>query len=243
MQWKMAIIVPIHKKNDKSKPNNYRPISLTSSFSRLFESVLQEKLLFYLKTNTIISPSQFGFTPGKSTCTQLISCIHEWFLCISQNSSINLIYTDISKAFDSVSHPKLLSVLTSYGISTQVVNWLREFLNGRQQQVCIGSTLSSSLSVLSGVPQGSVIGPLLFLLFFNNITNTVTQTYGVSGIKLFADDAKLYGSNSFDLQAYLDNMVLWLEEHQLKIAKEKCFSMVLARNKSNVNSDFSFSVK
>ena len=148
-QWKRAIIVPIHKKKDKSKPGNYRPISLTSSFSRLFESVLQDKLLVHIISNNLISSSQFGFLPQKSTCSQLISCIHEWFVCISKNSTINIIYTDISKAFDSVSHPKLLSILASYGISRQIINWFRSFLGNRQQQVCIGSTLSSPLSVIS----------------------------------------------------------------------------------------------
>ena len=234
-QWKRAIITPIHKKNDKSKPNNYRPISLTSSFSRIFESILQDKLLSHILANNLISSSQFGFLPNKSTCSQLITCIHEWFLSISKESVVNIIYTDISKAFNSVSHSKLLQILTSYGISLQVINWLKDFLNNRKQTVCIGSTFSSPLSVLSGVPQGSVIGPLLFLLFINGITSAVSETYGVSGIKLFADDAKLYGTNSTDLQCSLDKMVVWLQEHQLNIAKEKCFSLTLARKKSTHN--------
>ena len=228
-QWKTAIIVPVHKNNDKSKPSNHRPVSLSSSFSRIFESIIKINTLTHLDNNKLISPHQFGFLPNKSSCSQLLSCIHEWFLCISKSSSINLVYTDISKAFDSVSHQKLVKILESYGISKSVTVWIKEFLTDRQQKVSIGSSMSPSLPISSGVPQGSVIGPLLFLLYFNDITSTTTSDYGASGIKLFADDAKLYSADPVNLQRSLNDMFLWLNRHQLTLAKHKCFSMQISR--------------
>ena len=233
-QWKISQIIPIHKKSNKSLPNNYRPIALTSSFSRIFESILHSKILSHLLYNSLISPAQFGFVPGKSSCSQLLSTVNEWFQALSTNPSVNVIYTDIAKAFDSVSHAKLSLVIESYGISFDTSNWLKEFLTDRQQQVCIGTSFSSLLPVLSGVPQGSVIGPLLFLLFFDDITKTVPQVQGSSGVKLFADDTKLYASNPNDLQIYTDHMSSWLKDHQLNIAHHKCFSMCISRPRSKV---------
>ena len=182
----------------------------------------------------MISPAQFGFVPGKSSCSQLLSTVNEWFQALSTNPSVNVIYTDIAKAFDSVSHAKLSLVIESYGISFDTSNWLKEFLTDRQQQVCIGTSFSSLLPVLSGVPQGSVIGPLLFLLFFDDITKTVPQVQGSSDVKLFADDTKLYASNPNDLQIYTDHMSSWLKDHQLNIAHHKCFSMCISRPRSKV---------
>lgn len=233
-QWKVSQIIPIHKKSNKSLPNNYRPIALTSSFSRMFESLVHKRILSHLLYNSLISPAQFGFVPGKSSCSQLLSTLNDWYQALSSHSSINVIYTDIAKAFDSVSHRKLIAIIRSYGISFDVTSWLKEFLTDRQQQVCINSSSSSYLPVLSGVPQGSVIGPLLFLMFFDDVTKSVPQIQGASGIKLFADDTKLYATNSTDLQLYTDQMISWMKEHQLSIAHQKCFSLCISKSKPKV---------
>ena len=227
-QWKMGLTVPIFKKGDKSSCNNYRPISLTSTLSRLFESILHDKITCYLLDHSLLSSSQYGFLPGRSSCQQLLVCIHEWLLSVCSGLSVNVIYTDIAKAFDSVSHKKLIQVVRSYGINESVVCWLSNFLTDRKQSVCVGSSVSSLLPVSSGVPQGSVIGPLLFLIYFDNITTTVNSSYGSKGIKLFADDAKLYDTNSSTLQSSINNFLSWLEDHQLNIAPNKCFSLDLA---------------
>ena len=233
-QWKMSLIIPIHKKNNKSLPNNYRPISLTSSFSRIFESIMHKKIITYLLSNSLISSAQFGFLPKKSSSSQLLSSLHEWFHSISTNNSLKIIYTDIAKAFDSVSHNKLIHVLKSYGINDNVVKWLKEFLNDRKQQVCLGTTISSFLSVSSGIPQGSVIGPLLFIIFFDDIVTCVPQIYGRIGVKLYADDAKLYGTDQPSLQTCVNNLVSWLVDRQLTVAENKCFSLSLSKPRSNV---------
>ena len=227
-QWKMGLVVPIFKKGDKSNCKNYRPISLTSTFSRLFESILYDKITYYLLEHSLISSSQFGFLPGRSSCQQLLVCVHEWLLSVCKGMSVNVIYTDIAKAFDSVCHKKLIQVVQSYGINESVVCWLSNFLSDRKQSVCVGSSVSSFLPVSSGVPQGSVIGPLLFLIYFDNITTSAPTLHGSRGIKLFADDAKLYDNNSSTLQISLNNFIAWLVDHQLDIASHKCFSLDLA---------------
>ena len=125
-QWKTSLIIPVHKKNNKCLPNNYRPISLTSSFSRILESILHKKIISFLLTNSLLSPTQFGFLPKKSSSSQLLTSIHEWFHSLSHTNSLDIVYTDIAKAFDSVSHKKLVHVLTSYGIHHEVVAWVNE---------------------------------------------------------------------------------------------------------------------
>ena len=221
VQWKESLIIPVYKKGDKSNPLNYRPISLTSTFSRIFESILHEKITNHLAKNSLLSPDQYGFLANKSSCDQLLICIHEWLLSVSEGLSISVVYTDVAKAFDSVSHVKLIYILRKYGISECVCDWLCNFLSDRKQYVCVGSSVSSSLSVNSGIPQGSVIGPLLFLIYFNSLTKTVEPLYGVRGIKLFADDAKVYDSSSQSLQISLNKLISWLEDHQLNLAPKK----------------------
>ena len=164
-----------------------------------------------------------------STCSQLLSCIHKWFQSFSQNLVTNVVYTDIAKAFDSVSHQKLLRVIKSYGLSTTVCNWISDFLTGRTQQVTVSDKMSTILSVLSGVPQGSVLGPLLFLIFINDISlcNSYLQPEG--GVALFADDAKLFSHNKLKLQNSLNSTSHWLTNNQLNLALHKCLNLQIKK--------------
>ena len=235
-QWKSSRIVPIYKKGDKSNPLNYRPISLTSTFSRLFESILHAKISAYLQKFSLISPYQYGFISNRSSGDQLLSCVHEWLTSIFKGSNVDVIYTDISKAFDTVSHRKLNHVIASYGINSNITCWIQNFLQNRVQSVCIGSSISSDLPIHSGVPQGSVIGPLLFVLYINSITSSVDTLSGSRGIKLFADDTKLYDVDPVQLQVSLNKAVSWLDSYQLKVAEEKCYSICLHKPKSSYNS-------
>ena len=234
-QWKHSIIIPIFKKGDRSNPKNYRPISQTSSFCRLLESILFKKIYFHLSSNNLISSCQFGFLPGRSSCSQLLSCIHQWCHNFSENLSTSVVYTDIAKAFDSVSHQKLLSVIKSYGLSPTVCNWVKDFLTGRSQQVTIGEKMSSNLSVLSGVPQGSVLGPLLFLIYINIITlcNIFLEPEG--RIVLFADDAKIFSHNNLKLQNALNSTSCWLKKVQLNLAEHKCIHLQIIKPSLKVN--------
>ena len=242
-QWKNSLIVPIFKKGDKSNPLNYRPISLTSTFSRLFESIIHAKISNHLNKFKLISPFQYGFLKKRSSCEQLLTCIYEWLSTVYKgNSCVHVIYTDIAKAFDTVSHKKLVSTLKSYGLNLHVISWIEEFLNNRVQSVCIGASISDPLPVYSGVPQGSVLGPLLFLMYIDGITSCVSSSNAPTGIRLFADDAKLFSTGEANLQLSLNNLVSWLDDHQLKIAANKCNSICLHKTKAVVTPPI-FSIK
>ena len=223
IQWKQAIVVPVFKKGSRNNAKNYRPISLTSSFCRLFESILTQKIVSHLLLNNLLSPNQFGFLPNRSSCGQLLSCIHKWIVSLSNNRNTSIVYTDIRKAFDTVSHPKLISCLKQYKLNFEVTNWIKIFLNNRTQQVALNDILSSPLPVYSGVPQGSIVGPLLFLIFFNDIAECSPAPRNSSSIMLFADDAKIFNTDPVDLQHSLNFLNTWLNSRQLQLACEKCF--------------------
>ena len=228
-QWKRAIVIPVYKKGSRNSPKNYRPISLTSSFCRILESILFEKILSHLLSLNLISPRQFGFLPSRSSCSQLLECLFKWSTAVSEELVMNVVYTDISKAFDSVVHSKLIQTLRCYGLNDQLLNWFENYLSGRSQQVSINDCLSNHLDIHSGVPQGSVIGPLLFLIYFNDVTSCCNLSPNKSEVYLFADDTKLFNTDPDSLQKSLDLMDSWLKDHQLKLAYEKCFLMQISK--------------
>ena len=231
-QWKKALVVPVFKKGDQNQPNNYRPISLTSSFSRIMESILHQKILSHLLSKQLISPNQFGFLPEKSPCSQILSCLHEWITAYCENQTTHVFYADISKAFDSVSHSKLVSVIESYGLNISTVNWIAEFLRNRNQQVIVNDALSPPCEITSGVPQGSIIGPLLFIIYMNDI-DSCAEHMNDGGVSLFADDTKFYSQEATELQTCLDNFDIWLKSRQLNLAVNKCHTFHVGKSHSN----------
>ena len=188
-EWKHSILTPKFKKGDPSDPSNYRPIALTCTCCKLLESLITSNLVNFLLTHKLISKSQHGFMKRHSTCTNLLESLKDWTLSLSNRKSVIVGYIDFQRAFDSISHAKLIHKLISYGIDGNLLYWIQAFLSDRTQSVRIGSTLSSSCMVTSGVPQGSVLGPILFNIFINDITDSVQDHVTV---KLFADDVKLY---------------------------------------------------
>lgn len=187
--WKLAHVVPIFKKGDSSDPENYRPISLTPVACKIMETCICDKMMSFFKQHNVISRQQHGFLSKHSTCTQLLESIYDWSLSLNDKKSVDVVYIDFKKAFDSVSHPKLLLKLQASDISGLLYNWIENFLKGRTQKVVIGNSLSdTTLDVISGIPQGSNLGPLMFVMFVNDIPDSVDQVT----CKMFADDVKLY---------------------------------------------------
>ena len=165
--WRSANVTPIHKKGDKTNPSNYRPVSLTSQVCKLMESIVRQHLVKHLTDNNILRDEQHGFREGRSCLSNLLETLEHWTEIIDEGDGIDVAYLDFRKAFDLVSHRHLIYKMSKYGISGQVLNWIESFLHQRTQRVVIRGSMSEVFLVISGVPQGSVLGPILFLIFIN----------------------------------------------------------------------------
>lgn len=224
-QWKLANICPIFKKGSRSCPENYRPVSLTSVLSKLLEKLVGKQIMEHVLTNNIVPKQQHGFLKGKSTATNLLESLNMWIEMQEHNVPVDVIYLDYSKAFDTVPHRRLVKKLESVGINGSLLNWIENFLNGRKQRVVVNGVMSRWIEVLSGVPQGSVLGPLLFLIFVSDIPSLIENS-----ISLFADDTKLYGKNcGTSLQDDLTKLVEWTKLMQMCFNASKCKVMHLGK--------------
>ena len=173
-KWKVAEIVPIYKDGDKQDVSIYRPISLLSAVSKLLETLIFNNLV--LVVYPTLNPAQHGFRPKRSTTTNLIEYLHEIFSCLDSNPSyLTTFYIDFQKAFDKVAHDLLLDKLSALGIGGNCLSLLRSYLSNRKQTVRINSTTSKELDVFSSVPKGSILGPLFFLVFINDLPSCVCQ--------------------------------------------------------------------
>ena len=174
--WKKALVCPVFKKGDRKNPSNYRLVSLTCICSKVMEHIIYSEIMSHLETHNILSDMQFGFRKRCSAELQLLQTIHDLAFGLNCKSQTDIILLDFSKAFDRVLHHHLITKLEYYGIRNNILNWIASFLSGCTQQVVCGGCYSSSTKVLSGVPQGSVLGPLLFLTYINDISHCVDST-------------------------------------------------------------------
>ena len=187
MEWKKANIVPIHKKGDKQAVINYRPVSLLPICGKIFERLLYNEMLNFFLENDLISPKQSGFRPGNSCINQLLSINHEILSVVDIGLEVRGLFLDVSKAFDKVWHTGLIYKLRQNGIYGDLINILNDFLTNRKQRVVLNGQCSSWVDIRAGVPQSSILGPLLFLIYVNDLPNGLK-----SECKLFADDSSLF---------------------------------------------------
>ena len=233
-EWKHSIITPKLKKGSPSNPHNYRPIALTCTCCKIFETLVASDLTNYLLSHNLINKQQHGFLKNHSTTTNLLESINDWTISLSNHNSVVVGYIDFTRAFDTVVHLKLFQKLQAYGISGNLLFWIQAFLTNRTQSVKVGSSISASLPVTSGVPQGSVLGPMLFNLFINDLTDPLNSIT----VKLFADDVKLYTNLTLpqaatNFQSHLDYIKSWADTWQLTIANSKCNILELGPHPSN----------
>lgn len=210
--WRVGKIVPVPKKGPPSLCSSYRPISLTSVCCKLMEHVIYSQIVDFLVSNHLFHPAQHGFRKGLSCDTQLALFLHDLSSNLDLNVPVDAIFLDFEKAFDKVPHQRLLLKLSRLNINPLVLDWIRSFLTNRQQFVFANMQSSKRSSVLSGVPQGTVLGPLLFLIYNNDLPTEIS-----SNIRLFADDCVVYRriTNTSDmdlLQNDLKRIELWCNE-------------------------------
>ena len=227
--WRKASISPIFKKGSRSSANNYRPVSLTSILCKTMETLIRTKIMEHLQSNSLICPQQHGFTPGRSCVTQLLDTLDCWTQILDQGGSVDAVYMDFRKAFDSVPYRRLLLKIEAHGIQGNVHKWIEDFLTNRTQSVRVNGTTSQEVPVTSGIPQGSVLGPLLFVIYINDLPQHVTNE-----VRIFADDTKVFTQSDQkeareSLQKDLDHLQQWSSDWLLKFNPEKCCVMRLGR--------------
>ena len=227
--WRNAFISAIFKKGARNRAENYRPISLSSIVCKLMESLIKEHVIKHLIDNKLISLKQFGFISGRSTVTQLL---HYLDICIEnmlRGGVTDAIYLDFAKAFDTVPHRRLIEKLKVYGIEGDILKWIKAFLSNRLQVVKVNGEESFPALVLSGIPQGSVLGPLLFVLYINDLPESVK-----SQIFLFADDTKVFRpilseKDSLELQNDINSLDEWTKKWLLMFNPDKCHVLTMGK--------------
>ena len=185
-KWKQANVTPIFKKGSRLDPGNYRPVSLTSIVCKTLEKIIRDTIMSHLLVNNLINDRQHGFVNGKACVTNLLEALDFLTKCLQDKIPLDIVFIDYLKAFDLVAHKRLLFKLSKYGITGVLLDWIASFLTNRLQRVVLGEVVSSWEEVTSGVPQGSVLGPILFIIFINEISEIL-----VSLSELYADDTKL----------------------------------------------------
>ena len=175
--WLLANIIPVFKKGNKNFLSNYRPISLTIVCCKAMEHIILHSIMNYLNTHNIINPNQHGFRPGFSCVTQLILLTDDILKAMDSHYQVDLVLSDFSKAFDTVAHNKVLDKFAHYSIQSNIHRWISTWLTSRTQRLFVEGCTSSTKQVLSGVPQGTVLGPFIFLLYINDIDTTLLPSF------------------------------------------------------------------
>jgi hypothetical protein len=212
--WRIATVTPLPKKGSKQEAANYRPVSLTSVLCKVLETIVRNRIVNFLDRENLLNLSQHGFSSGRSCLTNLLSFMEGLSRRLDEGDEIEAVFLDLSKAFDTVNHRLLLRKLAMYGLPDSVVRWIGSFLRDRSLKVRVRDELSDTLPVSSGVPQGSVLGPLLFLIYVNDLADNIE-----SDCLLFADDIKIFGSTHAHatLQTDLNTVGEWVSSWDLSI--------------------------
>ena len=232
--WKQANITPVFKKGERFKASNYRPVSLTCICSKLMEHVVVSQMMSHFDKHDILVDCQHGFRKQRSCETQLLGLTQELHEHFEEHEQVDMIILDFSKAFDKVPHQRLMAKLWNYGVRGKTHAWIKSFLVGRTQRVVVDGEASSWVPVESGVPQGTVLGPQLFLTFINDLPKAVK-----SNVRLFADDCVVYREVKSEedcaiLQDDLDSLENWEKQWCMSFNAAKCSSIAMTRKHKKI---------
>ena len=236
--WKEANITPLYKKKGcRLDASNYRPISLTSVICKIMEKLVKVQVVKFLTEKSLISKHQHGFMSKRSCTTNLLEAMDYSTKAISDKNSLDILFIDFEKAFDKVPHKRLLLKLSKYGIEGKILNWFEAFLNHRKQRVVLGEAISDWKEVKSGVPQGSVIGPILFIIYINDLPDIISNPS-----KMYADDTKIQAKidkkhefqDTQSMQIDINNIIEWTNTWLMRLNINKCKIMHVGK-KNNYN--------
>ena len=237
-QWKVARITPLYKGDQRNIPGNYRPISVLPAISKIMERILYNQIYNYLTTFGLLSSSQFGFRKFHSTATALLECTNEWYVNLDRKLFNLVVFIDLKKAFDTVDHQILFKKLEHFGIKGQAHSLLKSYLTNRSQKCQLNGFVSSEQPIICGVPQGSILGPLLFLLYINDLPECLDNTRP----RLFADDTNLTASgeslNDIEIavNSDLENLRNWLMANKLSLNVAKTEFMLIGPKRMKTDS-------
>ena len=236
--WREANVTPIFKKGARGKPSNYRPISLTSVPCKIMESIIKDHIVDHLTENKLINPSQHGFMNNKSCQTNLLEYLETITEALDSGQIVDIVYLDFAKAFDKVPKKRLVTKFRAHSIDGNLLNWIESWLSDRRQRVVLNGKYSSWMEVESGVPQGSILGPVGFTIYINDLDDPIQNL--VTLIKKFADDTKtakiiLDDQCILDMQESLNKLHKWAEIWGMVFNVDKCKVMHIGKNNSKHN--------
>ena len=230
-----AIVTPLFKKGSKGKVENYRPVSLTSIVGKLLESIIKDQIVQFLELNQLLRDSQHGFMSGRSCLTNMLDFLETVIKDLDVGNSVDIVYLDFAKAFDKVPHGRLIRKLEAHGIRGKLLKWIESWLHNRRQKVKIEDEYSEWIKVTSGVPQGSVLGPILFLIYINDLDTDV-----IAKLSKFADDTKAARvvnnqDDANEMKSQLSKLELWSDKWLMKFNEDKCHVLHLGNKNNNYN--------
>ena len=232
--WKEATITPLYKDGDKNSAANYRPISILPAVSKIMERVIHQQVHFHLNQHNLLSEAQFGFRKNHSTCTCILKLLDDIYSNMEMGKLTGVVFLDLKKAFDTVDHNIMINKLNKFNIDEQAREWFRNYLSGRKQSVKYHGTQSAPLLIQCGVPQGSILGPMMFIMYINDLGKYLTD----SKVSLYADDTALYTASTTQIELVLNLRVElsvvneWLKANRLTLNTKKTKYVIFGtRNK------------